>query len=196
MIGLEYICNLYNIQYKEIAEMLGISKQTINSWVTGRRKIPKKYLPNLSNKFDIPEEYFQKEINDVDKLVIQKLKLEKELKPSIVSYDIQLMIGKDADLVEKPIYNAEEMNEIELEIEKAKIIKDFETVVSNVNNNIELQMYNQIVLLLKEYGNKRILGYTIDAVSHYYDVLPYWVGEPESEEFVEEFLKFAQKYDE
>lgn len=196
MIGLEYICNLYNIQYKEIAEMLGISKQTINSWVTGRRKIPRKYLPSISKKFDISEEYFQKEINDVDKLIIQKLKLENELKPSVVDYELQFMVGENADLIEKPIYDKVEINDIEFDIKKTKILYDLKNIINNAHNDYELQIYEQIVLLFKEYGNKRILGYTIDAVSHYYDVLPYWVGEPESQDFVDEFIKLAQKYDE
>jgi len=33
--------------------------------------------------------------------------------------------------------------------------------------------------------------YTIDALSHFYNVLPDWVGETESDEFVEEFLELA-----
>lgn len=79
IIGFEYICNLYNVKYIEIAEELGISKQTINSWVMGRRKIPDKHLPKLSGKFNIPQEYFQKELDDVEKLKLQKMKIESEM---------------------------------------------------------------------------------------------------------------------
>jgi len=79
MIGFEYICKLHGIQYKEIAEMLMISKQTINSWTSGVRKIPKKYLPILSQRFKIPEVYFQKEFSKIDEIEIQKMRLKNEL---------------------------------------------------------------------------------------------------------------------
>lgn len=195
MIGLEYILNLYSIQHQELAEKLGIKKQNINLWIKGKQNISKKYLPILSEMFDVDENYFQKELNDIDKLIIQKEKLKRELKPEIVRYDQQLMIGDNADIIEKPIYNTAEINDIELEIEKAKIIGYFRDVVSNINNNAELLMFNQIALLLKEHKDKTILRYTIDAVSHYYNVLPEWVGEPESDEFVDEFIEIVQKYD-
>jgi plasmid maintenance system antidote protein VapI len=195
MIGLEYILNLYGIQHQDLAEKLGIRKQNINLWIKGKQNVSKKYLPILSEMFGVAEEYFQKELNDIDKLIIQKEKLKRQLKPEIIRYDQQLMIGDNADIIEKPIYNTEVINEIELEIEKAKIIGDFRDVVSNINNDVELQMFNQIALLLKEHKDKAILRYTIDAVSHYYNVLPEWVGEPESDEFVEEFIELAEKYD-
>lgn len=79
MIGLEYICKLFDVRFKDLAEELKISKQTVNSWTSKRRPIPKKYLPNLSEKFNLPEKYFQMEINDTDKLMIQKIKLEYDL---------------------------------------------------------------------------------------------------------------------
>ncbi|MBY6838736.1 helix-turn-helix domain-containing protein [Clostridium botulinum] len=76
MIGLEYICNLYNKSYNSVAEELGISRQSINGWVKGLRPIPKKHLPKLSNIFDgVYKEYFQKELTEIDKINIQKTKV-------------------------------------------------------------------------------------------------------------------------
>lgn len=89
MIGFEYICNLFNKKYINIAKELGITRQTINSWTSGKRKIPKKYIPILSEKFDnIPEEYFQKEIADIDKIKIQRIKLDNEIERYKVLYKI------------------------------------------------------------------------------------------------------------
>lgn len=79
MIGLEYIVNLYNTQFKDIAETLGVSKQVVNGWIKGRYKISKKHLPKLSQIFNIPENYFQKELTELEKLEIQKLKLSNEV---------------------------------------------------------------------------------------------------------------------
>lgn len=196
IIGFQYVCNLFNVQYTDIANLLNISKQTINSWTSGRRPIPKKYLPKLSEMFNVPEEYFQKEMNEVDKLIIQKEKLKKELTPKITGYNQQLMIGDNADIVEKPVYNTKVMNEIELEIEKTRIIENFRELVSQVDDDFELYVFKQINLLLNKAGGENtIFQYTVDAVSHYYNVLPYWVGDPESDEFVEEFIELAKKYE-
>lgn len=107
MVGLEYILNLYGMQHQQLAEKIGIKKQNINLWISGKQDISKKHLPTLSEIFGIEEEYFQKELDDIDKLIIQKEKLKKELKPEIMRYDTQLMLGENADFIEKPIYNTE-----------------------------------------------------------------------------------------
>jgi plasmid maintenance system antidote protein VapI len=75
MIGLEYILSLYNVSHVSLAEELGIKRQNINLWIKGKGKIPKKYLPVLSKKFRIDEKYFQKELGDLDKLAIQRIKI-------------------------------------------------------------------------------------------------------------------------
>ena len=64
MIGLEYVLKVFEIQQKDLAEELGIRKQNITLWLKGKQNISKKYLPILSEKFDLPEEYFQKEITE------------------------------------------------------------------------------------------------------------------------------------
>lgn len=76
MIGLEYICGLYKKSYNSLAEELKISRQSINGWVKGLRKIPQKHIPRLSEIFKgIPQEYFQKELTDIEKIEIQKIKV-------------------------------------------------------------------------------------------------------------------------
>lgn len=72
MIGLEFILQNSILSYTELAEKLGIKKQNITRWIKGERKIPEKYLPILEEIFRVPSQYFQKEINEIDKLYIQK----------------------------------------------------------------------------------------------------------------------------
>lgn len=74
MIGLEYILKLYNVQQNELADELGIRRQNINIWLSGKQDVSKKHLPALSKKFHIPEEYFQKEINETDMQKINEYK--------------------------------------------------------------------------------------------------------------------------
>lgn len=67
MIGLEYIAKEFRKEYKEVANDLGVSKQTIQDWLKERRKIPVKRLNQLSINFGLPEEYFQKELTGIEK---------------------------------------------------------------------------------------------------------------------------------
>ncbi|WP_440971066.1 helix-turn-helix domain-containing protein [Peribacillus frigoritolerans] len=62
MIGLEYIVKEFQMEYKEVANSLGISPQTIQDWIKKRRKIPAKRIEQLSNLFNLPATYFQKEL--------------------------------------------------------------------------------------------------------------------------------------
>lgn len=87
MIGLEYILNLYNMQHQELAKKLGIKKQNINLWIKGKQNVSKKYLPVLSKIFNIPEKYFQKELDEIDRMEIQNIKLNSELKNSEYEYE-------------------------------------------------------------------------------------------------------------
>lgn len=79
MFGLEYLCNLYNMQQTELAEKIGVSKQIVNIWMKKTRPIPKKYYEKLSQVFGgLDSKYFAKELTELDKLEIQMNKLDNE----------------------------------------------------------------------------------------------------------------------
>ncbi|WP_138203452.1 helix-turn-helix domain-containing protein [Haloimpatiens lingqiaonensis] len=190
MLGLEYILGLYNMQHIELAEKLGIKKQNINLWIKGKQNIPKKYLPVLEELFGIDKEYFIKELTEIEKLEIQKEKLKKDLKPVIKNHEQQFMIGEINDLVEVPIYDKEEMNAIERNIEKAKLVSRFKEALDIVDNNPYMDTYKLIIELLEKVQHEVVLHKTIEALAHYYEVLPDWVvSEPEQEEFEEEIFE-------
>jgi len=190
LLGLEYILGLYNMQHIELAEKLGIKKQNINLWIKGKQNIPKKYLPVLEELFGIDKEYFIKELTEIEKLEIQKEKLKKDLKPVIKNHEQQFMIGEINDLVEVPIYDKEEMNAIERNIEKAKLVSKFKEALDIVDNNPYMDTYKLIIELLEKVQHEVVLHKTIEALAHYYEVLPDWVvSEPEQEEFEEEIFE-------
>jgi len=190
LLGLEYILGLYNMQHIELAEKLGIKKQNINLWIKRKQNIPKKYLPVLEELFGIDKEYFIKELTEIEKLEIQKEKLKKDLKPVIKNHEQQFMIGEINDLVEVPIYDKEEMNAIERNIEKAKLVSRFKEALDIVDNNPYMDTYKLIIELLEKVQHEVVLHKTIEALAHYYEVLPDWVvSEPEQEEFEEEIFE-------
>ncbi|WP_312668058.1 helix-turn-helix domain-containing protein [Tissierella praeacuta] len=190
MIGLEYILNLYNMQHIELAEKLGIKKQNINMWIKGKQNIPKKYLPILEEIFGLNEKYFTKELDEIDQLEIQKEKLKSDLKPVIKKHEQQFMIGKVNDIVEVPVYDKEEINSIERDIEKAKLVSRFKEVLDIVDNNPFMDTYKLIVELLEKVQHEVVLHKTIEALAHYYEVLPDWVATgPEQDEFEEDIFE-------
>ena len=190
LIGLEYILNLYNLQHIELAERLGIKKQNINMWVKGRQNIPKKYLPVLEELFGIDQTYFGRELSEIEQLEIQKEKLKRDLNPVIKKYEQQFSSGEINDLVEVPIYDQEEMNAIEREIEKAKLVSKFKTAMDIVDHNPYLETYKLIVELLEKVQHETVLHKTVEALAHYYEVLPDWVNsEPEQEGFESELFE-------
>lgn len=141
MRGLEFILQLDDMPFKELADKLGITKQNISMWASGKREIPKKYLPALSKMFNFPEEYFQKELTDLDKLNIQKYKLESEV------HKVRLSNGNLAPILEDE--NMEKFFELEM-IDCQIAFKDVVEKLYNALKNEELdyvQRKSYIIIL-------------------------------------------------
>ena len=190
MIGLEYILNLYNMQHIELAEKLGIKKQNINMWIKRKQNIPKKYLPTLEKIFGIDQEYFSKELDEIEKLEIQKQKLKMDLKPVIKKYNQQFSIGEVNDFTETPVYDKEEINAMERSIEKAKLISRFKAAMDVVDNNPFMDTFKLIVEIMEKKQDEIIVQKTIEALGHYLEVLPDWVSSgEEQDEFEREIFE-------
>lgn len=190
MIGLEYILSLYNMQHIDLAEKLGIKKQNINMWIKGKQNIPKKYLPILEEFFGTKKDYFMKELNEIEKLEIQKEKLKRDLKPIIKKYEQQFLIGEANNLVEVPIYDKEEINTMERAIEKAKLISRFKEAMDIVDDNPYMNTYKLIVELMEKMQHEVLVHKTIEALGHYFEVLPDWVSTgPEQDEYESEIFE-------
>lgn len=190
LIGLEYIVGLYNMQHIELAEKLGIKKQNINMWIKKKQKIPKKYLPILEKLFGLNQKYFSEDLSEIEKLEIQKEKLKRELKPIIKKHEQQFMIGKINDIVEVPVYDKEELNSIERSIEKAKLVSRFKQALDVIDKNPYIDTYKLIVELLEKAQHEVLVHKTIEALGHYFEILPDWVSTgPEQDEFESEIFE-------
>lgn len=74
VIGVQFITDTWQMEYKTVAEKVGVSKQTFQDWIKGRRKIPQQRLERLSELFGIKDlELFQKELTESEKIEIQIL---------------------------------------------------------------------------------------------------------------------------
>lgn len=196
MIGLEYILNLYNMQHIELAEKLGIKKQNINLWIKGKQNISKKYLPVLEEIFNINAEYFNKVITELDKLEIQKEKLKKDLKPVITHHYEKFIIGEEEGFKDIPIYDKAEMNNIENDIEKAKIVSKLKGAMEIVDNNPYMDTYKLFAEIMEVSQHEVLVHKTMEALAHYFKVLPNWVSSGEDQDdFEEEILEVLANYD-
>ena len=196
MIGLEYILSLYNMQHIELAEKLGIKKQNINLWIKGKQKISKKYLPVLEELFNINQEYFNKELTELDKLEIQKEKLKKDLKPVITDHYEKFLVGEEEGFKEVPIYDKEEMNQIENDIEKAKIVTKLKSSMDIVDNNPYMDTYKLFAEIMEKSQHEPLVHKTIEALAHYFKVLPNFVSSgEEQDDFEEEILEVLANHD-
>lgn len=142
MIGLEYICNLFNKQYKDVAEELGISPQAINSWIKGKRMIPKAQLPRLSKIFNIPEKYFRMKLTELHKLEIQMIRLENEwIEEEYEDTMVNEETGEEMTVTRVMTDHGQEMHMevLRLEIEERKMINRIEQTI-----NKELHYYEEL----------------------------------------------------
>lgn len=192
--GLEYVLRLYNMQQLELAEKLGIKKQNINMWLKGKQNIPKKYLPALENLFHIDRDVLSKELSEIDELEIQKEKLKVELRPVIEGHEDVLQPGGDR-LESMPIYDKEEINRIEREIEKAKLVRRFKAALDAADEHPYMDTYRILLELLEHAGSEAILHKTVQALAHYLNTLPGDITTgPEQEEFEAALFEVLDDY--
>ncbi|GKZ08979.1 hypothetical protein ANS017_03630 [Paraclostridium bifermentans] len=162
-------------------------------WIKGKQNIPKKYLPVLEEIFKINREYFSKDLTEIDRLEIQKEKLKHEIEPIINNYEEQFSIGEGNDIIQKPIYNKEEINTIERNIEKAKLTQKFKEALDIVDNNPHMESYKIMVELMEKVPYEIILKRTIEALGHYYEVIPNWVSSDDiQDEFEEDIFEIFE----
>ena len=130
MIGLEYILDIYNVMHQDLAETLGIKKQNINLWIKGKQNISKKYIPKLSEMFKIPEEYFQKDVDEVDKLKIQRIKHDNDYVEIVDTY-IDRETGEEVAFRYEDFEHERYGNLLTYEIKVEELRKNLQQTIDN-----------------------------------------------------------------
>ncbi len=176
--GLEYIAFLYNVSFTEIANRVGVSKQTVNSWVKGRRPIADKHLPKLSEMFDnIPKEYFEKELSEIDKLKIQRIKQENNIQQVLQVYtDSRTGEEIGEEMVDDP-KQVEYMEHLEYEIRLKEYENKFHKYLNkSTANDIQEQLYesedklnifNKLLTILNSGIDRKIINYVLEGIRNY-----------------------------
>ncbi|MED4699560.1 helix-turn-helix transcriptional regulator [Lysinibacillus capsici] len=123
--GLSLILREFNMTSKDLADVLGITRQSLNDWVRGKRNIPSVRLKEMIEFFNLTEEYFLKdedEYTEVERLEVKKSYLKKTNKlindPTISPYRFWS--------------NQNEIDRIFALIENKKLLLRIEALISNV----------------------------------------------------------------
>lgn len=139
MIGLEYLLDINNMQSKQLAEMLGVGKATVSSWINQKRLISTKHYEKLKEIFKVPEEYFQKELTELDRLNLQRIKLEN----NIVGYTYKDTIWdeetKQEIEVDRVGYNipVETIEMLDLDIRHKELFKNIDDLIARRTEGAE-----------------------------------------------------------
>lgn len=139
MIGIQYLCEIFGISHAELGRRLSISRQTIAAWTSGRRKVSEKHYENLKEIFKVPEEYFQKELTEIDKLKLQQLKLENdtfEYTYTDVIWDEETQQEIEVEQVGTNIPH-EYMEMLDLDIREKELFEKIKDLISKRTNNSE-----------------------------------------------------------
>lgn len=99
MNGLKFMCKVEKYTFSELADMLSVPKQNISAWANGSRNIPKKHLAKLYEIFgEIPEEYFQKDLDEIDQMRIKKILIENKKEEIEYSYtEVDEVTGEEIE---------------------------------------------------------------------------------------------------
>lgn len=157
MIGLEFMLKNSNLSSTELAERLGIKKQNISRWFSGERNIPLKYIPILQDIFNIPEEYFQKELAEIDKFKLQRLKFEQDVK-EIENNTLQIDFHNLNTDIEKLINLLESFNGKLLKVE---VEAGFSSIAYYRDATIKFRQFEEnveILILDKERKSRMIIN--------------------------------------
>ena len=139
MIGLKYLMDLHNIKSKQLAEMLGVGKATVSSWINKKRLISTKHYEKLKEIFKVPEEYFQREISELDKLKLQQIKLENdtfEYTYTDVIWDNETQQEIEVEQVGTNI-PYEYMEMLDLDIREKELFNNLNNLIAKRTNNSE-----------------------------------------------------------
>ncbi|MBO3392528.1 hypothetical protein CYK72_15935 [Clostridium perfringens] len=179
MIGLEYLLDINNMQSKQLAEMLGVGKATVSSWINQKRLISTKHYEKLKEIFKVPEEYFQKELTELDKLKLQQLKLETdtfEYTYTDTIWDDEKQQEIEVDCIGTNI-PYEYMEMLDLDIREKELFNNLNNLIAKRTNNSEnewdyigrkadiLEIFETLVEIMdKEYIPDRRVKEVLDSI--------------------------------
>ncbi|WP_097028066.1 helix-turn-helix domain-containing protein [Clostridium peptidivorans] len=188
--GLKKILKIYNISVADLAQRLGIARGNIYNWFNGKRKIPKSMLEKLSQLFNLPEEFFCKELSEIDILNIKKTMVENLIDDSFKNAEtdeaeqcISNSLLEWKNSLCDDIDNLEMKNSILSRISETLNGKNIDGISKNYNNVADVIDSNKVP--------HSVLNDVLQAVLFSYDVKEY----KSNNKFIDDLMKIIKDYE-
>ena len=212
MIGLEYITKEFRIGYRELARQLGISNQTVQDWVKKRRNIPVKRLEQLSLIFNLPTDYFQKELSSIEKgeVTISYLKsISENIEVPIIEEDSEILISYSSSSYEDQIRFLEDT--LDAKKREKKIKSEITMLLENDSLLDKNEGIENISPFHNDSSNAKAIQNTVEILkteklANYFKVVAFLTrdlglgGKPETtvsdeyKDFAKEYMQLLEKY--
>lgn len=122
MSALAYICRVFEKKNKEVAELIGVTPQTLNDWIKQKRKIPNNRLEQLEELFEIDKVIIVKQESELTE--IERLKI----KVAYLSSINELIY--EPSLYEYPFYSHQiEIRKLNIMIENKELLQEVEKLI-------------------------------------------------------------------
>ncbi|MFJ9501472.1 helix-turn-helix domain-containing protein [Brevibacillus centrosporus] len=190
MIGLQFIADTFQMEYKSVAEKIGVSKQTFQDWIKERRKIPTQRLQQLSELFGVNDVgLFQKELTESEKLDVQMFYFQKT--DNVEDVEVP-RIGEDGKVYLAKGTISQNQNVIDFLSERSREVRLLEDVERSITGQEPENEANKKTLsnVLQVFDSSGQDKKTLDMVLFYlteYQKEDYWGGMPS------QFSKYADK---
>jgi len=152
MFGLEFILEIFNSNPNQLADELGIRRQSVYDWIK-KKKIPDARLKQLSKLFDIPQEYFQLELTEEEMRDIHIMHLERK-------YDAQIELLQKKRGSISQIFDLNDMNELILNLYKKVILKS----ESEADMRFKMSLIQNVLNFILESESEREISILWDLV--------------------------------
>lgn len=141
MSGLEEILKINNVSITDLAKELDIARGNVYNWINGKRNIPKATLKYLSKRFGVPEEFFKKELTEVEKVETEKAMIENLIQKNSFEYTDTTEgeegeIQTTSEFIDHSLIQYKDELEVELEKKKlnAQVIDRVNSTLMNTND--------------------------------------------------------------
>ena len=152
MFGLEFILEIFNSNPNQLADELGIRRQSVYDWIK-KKKIPDARLKQLSKLFDIPQEYFQLELTEEEMRDIHIMHIERK-------YDAQIELLQKKRGSISQIFDLNDMNELILNLYKKVILKS----ESEADMRFKMSLIQNVLNFILESESEREISILWDLV--------------------------------
>lgn len=203
-IGLQFVCETYGIEFKELAIKMETSPQNINAWLREKRNIPPKRLDQLSHIFpNIPQELFGKSLQKSEQLLIQEIFFTETDEVEVVEIPDTDEDGYEYTRTHVVSQHEGIIGHIRGEYERQLLIERYERVIDDNGGGFysENNLIERFINLL-ENGEKQQVE-LVKMLFHYFQINndewgfgsdPFFYTPKKETEMYDEFGKFLKKY--